>query len=182
MIKVVGIFVGLLVAAKVATLAYVAGLWLVSPALTAMKVALGIAKVAMIAFNVIANLNPFGAMVTAVGLLSAGLFLLSQNWEKVTTAFKYFKDLILNFSFDKLLSGLGAISKFIGLDKIFGSSPDITSTQNIIPVQAQAQLQQQNINNNQANITVNVAEGKVKSVDTTGNFKSNVFLNPGIQQ
>jgi len=193
MIKVAGIFAGVLLTAKAASLAFAAGMWLASPAITALKLAIAGAKLVMIAFNFVVSANPIGAIIIAIAAVVTGAILLVKHWDKVIESFQAFKDLIFNFSFDKLLNGFKSISKFIGLDKIFGSSPDITATQNLIPAQAQTnnqnlipaqamqQINNQNVNNNQANITVNVQDGKVKSIDTSGDFKSNVVVNSGEQ-
>jgi len=51
----------------------------------------------------------------------------------------------------------------------------------IPPKQAVQAIQSNSINNNQANITVNVADGRVKSVESSGDFKTDVFLNNGVQ-
>lgn len=181
LIKVVGIFAAVLVTAKIAVLAYTASLWLVSPALTAVRAAIAATKAVMVAFNFVASLNPFGAIITAVALLTAGLVLLYQNWDKVTAAFRSFKDLIMNFSFDKVLNGLKAVGEMIGLDKIFGEQ-EIAVKQTITPAQAVQQVQSNNVNNAQANIIINNESGQTKSVETSGDFKTNIVTNDGMQQ
>lgn len=179
-IKIVGSLAGILLIAKVATLAYTASLWLVSPALTALKFALGIAKVAMIAFNFAMKLSPIGAIVTAVGLLTAGAVLLVSNWDKVTDTFSKLWNIIKNFDFGDILGSLGKIADIVGLGNLFGDSE---VTQKVIaPAQATSAIQANSVNNNNANITVNIEDGKVKSVNTAGDFKTDVFLNNGVQQ
>lgn len=167
LVRTIGLFAGAMIAAKVISLAYTASLWLISPALTAMKVALGVAKIAMIAFNFAMSVSPIGLLITGITALAAGGILLAKNWDTVTATFSKLWDTI---------KGLGSL---IGLDSLFGGGAEVT--QNINPVQATNTIQQNATNNNNAIINVNVADGAVKSVETKGNFKTDVFLNNGEQ-
>lgn len=169
-IKTIGAVAAAFLVAKVAALAWTATLWLVSPALTALKVALGLAKIAMIGFNIALNANPIGLIVTGIGLLIGAGVLLYKNWDKVVATFKSLWDTI---------KGIGSL---IGLDKLFGGNAELTQNVNTSPAQAVAQVRNNNVNNNEANITVNVQDGKVRSIDNQGDFKTNVFLNNGVQQ
>lgn len=268
-IPVVGAIALALLGAKVAALAYTAGLWLLGPALTAMKVA-------MIAFNAVASLNPIGLVVIAVAALAAVAYTVYKNWEPITNFFKdlwaglknafssglefiqtylgwtplgmiinnwtpligFFKDLwkgivdtvlffsdivssIFNDIVNKIktpfialfewfatkfawlgdmvsnvmnvankignivgdgISNLGAnigeglknASSFFTMDGGFGK-------ENVSPDDAMKQIQTNNSINNSANITVNVGGDKPPSVETSGDFKVNTFLNKGTQ-
>lgn len=169
LIKLIGVFAGALLTAKIAGLAYTASLWLISPSLTALKIALGGAKLAMVAFNFAMNANPIGLIVTAIGALVALGVTLYSNWEKVTSVFKEFWNTIKG------------VASIIGLDNLFGGG-EINQNINQNPAQAIAQVRNNNVNNNEANIIVNVQDGKVRSVENQGDFKTNVFLNNGVQQ
>lgn len=173
LIKIAGVFAGVMITAKVVTLAWTASLWLVGPALTAVKVGLGAAKFAMMAFNFALKANPIGTVVTAVTTLVAGAALLVTNWDKVTATFKNLWDVI---------KGIGSL---IGLDKIFsffgGGGANITQNTNVAPNEAIQQVQNTNLNNNQVNVTINNENGQTKSVVANGTGTVNTFLNDGVQ-
>lgn len=61
-------------------------------ATVAMTLATNAAKVAMIAFNVIASANPLGLLVIAIGAVVTGLVLLYNNFDTVKNAVIEFKD------------------------------------------------------------------------------------------
>lgn len=102
-IQVVGAIALALLGAKVAALAYTAGLWLLGPALTAMKVL-------MIAFNAVASLNPIGLVVIAVAALAAAAYTVYKNWEPITN---FFKDLWVGLK-NAFSSGLEFIQTYLG--------------------------------------------------------------------
>lgn len=161
-----GVAAGLL-ALKIATLAYTATLWLVSPAIMALKAALVVAKVAMIAFNVVAAINPLGAVVLAVGALITGIVLLTSHWDSLKAT---------------MSGGLGKVASFLG----FGSDENEEAKNNrnqLSSVKANSQtLQNNSVNKNNAIINVNIANDKVKSVETEGSFETKAFVNAGTQQ
>lgn len=181
LIAAVGGVAGALLALKVGMLAYTAAIWLVTPAITALKVVLGTLKIAMIAFNAVASLNPLGAIVISIGLLIAGAVALVTHWDKVTETFRSLGDIIRNISFGNITSSFSKIKSLFG----FGSStPEVknnqqqlTNAQNNTKV-----LQGNSTNNNNAIINVNIENDKVKSVKSEGAFETKAFINPGIQQ
>jgi len=171
LVKVIGLVAAGILAFKVIALAGTAALWLMSPAITALKVALGLAKVAMIGFNFVMSANPIGLVVVGVTALATAGVLLYQNWEKVTKVFTNFWDIFKNFNLSDIAGFASKIGSFFG----FGGQDSQTQ-------QTQQQVQSlATTSNNTANITVNVADGKVKSVENKGNFKANTFLNNGVQ-
>lgn len=162
MIKVIG-FVSLsLVALKIATLGYIATLWLVSPAVKALSVMMGALRGVMIAFNIVAAANPLGAIILAVSALVAGVVLLIQHW-------------------DTLKDKMASVKSFFG----FGPSlpeQDVGVQEELANVGASTQtINNNNVNRNEANITVNIENDKVKGVVTEGDFTTKAFINAGVQ-
>ena len=192
LIKGVGAFAAVMLAAKVATLGYTATMWLVSPALTAVSTALGIAKGAMILLNLAMKASPIGTLIT-LGAVAVGIY---TNWSKITDTFKELWEVIKAFDFSNITGSLSKIANVFGfgssgadgadgddgllgsISSLFGSSE---STPQVQPQLATQAIQANSVNNNSANITVNVADNQVKSVETNGDFKTNVFLNDGVQ-
>ena len=223
-VKGIGYVVAGLLVAKIGALAYTVGLWAVSSALTGLKVVLGIAKIAMIGFNLVMAANPIALTIIAISALVGIGIALYKNWDTITDTFKNLWETIKSFSLDlfnaqlerlskwgdiisnvwttvtdtfknlwetikifdfsSITDGLAKVGQYIGLDKLFGSGGDteITKNLNVAPNDAMKQVQSINQNNNQANITVNIEGDKVKSVNNEGDFKSNIFLNNGVQQ
>lgn len=182
-VKGIGVFVGLLVAAKVATLAYTAVMWLVTPAISALSLGLKVAKVAMIGFNLAMSLNPIGLVVAGVGLLIAAGVALYNNWEPVSAFFKDLWETIkgLAESFTTLPS-FSSISDLAGgaFDKVsnFFSGDD---TPAVSPQVATQSIQKNSVNNVPVAVHVNIADGKVKGMETSGSTKTDLFLNNGKQ-
>lgn len=156
----VGIFAGVLLAAKVVALGYTATMWLLTPAITAMSTALKIAKVGMIAFNLVASLNPIGLMVVGVTSLAAAAITLLDGWKPVGDFFSGLFDTV---------SSLG-----------FGDG-GVDVNQNIAPAVAQQNIQQNANTNVPVAISVSIADGKVKGVESKGATSTDVFLNSGEQ-
>jgi len=94
---------------------------------------------------------------------------------------------------DPILSKIDQISNFNVGGTIEGIADDIfndvtgfftgeqNNAQQVIPQVALQTIQTAATNNNQAIINVNVQDGRVKSVETAGNFETDVFLNNGAQ-
>ncbi len=179
----IGLFAAALLAGKVAMLAYTATMWLVSPAITALSLALKIAKVGMIAFNLVASLNPIGLVVIAVAALIAAGIALYENWEPIS---EFFNDLW------EIIKGLTA--SFMDLAKLpsplqlgkdaFEVASNFFGGEETAPLQpalaAQA-IQAGSVNNVPVGININIADGKIKSVETTGATTADTFLNGGRQ-
>lgn len=185
LITTIGAVAAVLFALKVTVLAYTAALWLVAPALKALSVTMGILKVAMIAFNVVASLNPLGAVVIAVSALITGAVLLIKNWEKVTETFRNLGETIKNISFDKIGQKVSSVGNKIKSFFSFGSDEDeVEDNRNQLnQVRGNQQiLKSNNVNKNEAVINVNIENDKVKSIQTQGGFETKAFINPGIQE
>ena len=159
----IGIFAGVLFASKIVALAYTASLWLLTPAITAMSTALKIAKIGMIAFNFVASANPIGLLVIGVTALAAAGITLYQNWEKVTATFSSLWEMIKNFD----------------IGNLFGAGGEISAA--ITPTLATQAIQASTTNNTPVTVAVNIADGQVKGIETSGGTKTDVFLNDGKQ-
>lgn len=179
----IGAFIAVVMVAKVASLAYTAALWLVAPAISALSMGLKIAKVAMLAFNLAMTLNPIGLIVAGVGLLIAAGVALYKNWEPVSTFFKELWETIkgLGKSFASLPS-ISSITDFAGgaFDKVSnffggGEAPVMA------PAVATQSIQKNAVNNVPVSVHVNIADGKVKGMETSGSTKTDLFLNNGRQ-
>lgn len=172
------------------------------------EVVTGIAafKIGMLGLNAVMAANPIGLIVSAIGLVVTGLVYAYTEFESfknivdsvgkfVLNVFDFMAQRVKN-TFGFITDGINkiknsSIGKFFG--SIFGGNdkkeivvndnriPNLQPNQ-LQPQSAIAQVRNNNINNNQANIYVNVADGKVKSIDNQGDFKTNVFLNNGVQQ
>ena len=164
LIKGVGIFAGVLLAGKVAALAYSASLWLLTPAITALSVGLKIAKLAMIAFNFALAANPIGLIVIGVTALIAAGVALYENWSKVKDLFSSIGNLFAGFGF-----GDG------------GVNVNNTATQTIAPAIATQAIQANSTNNTPVSVAVNITDNQVKGIETSGGTKTDVFLNDGKQ-
>lgn len=180
--KIVGAFALVMLSAKVIALGYTASLWLIAPAIKGLSLALGLAKFAMIGFNLVMAMNPIGAIVLAVTALGTAGVLLYNNWEKVTSLFSNLWEIIKNFDFSNIMGSLGKIGDLFG----FGGDTEVKKEQNnFLSTQSpEIQAQAQAINNNNggvSNLTVNIEDGKVKSIEKQGNLKFNTFLNNGVQ-
>jgi len=217
-VKWIGYFAGALLAAKIAILAYTATLWLLTPVLTAFSVALKIAKVGLIAFNLVMSLNPIALVVAGLVSLVAGMVWAYNEFEEFrkvldifsTTVISGFKNIgehlkaAFAHPFDYVRGRVAEFLEFIQpvIDKIkslsefsiFGDgkkgSPgffdsisnmftDDEST--IAPKAATQKIQQNVVSNHKSAITVNVTDGRVRSIETTGRESADVFLNNGEQ-
>jgi len=156
----VGIFAGTLLAAKIVALAYTATMWLITPAITAMSAALKIAKLGMIAFNIIASLNPIGLIVLGVAALAVAAVTLLDAWKPVGDFF----------------AGLWETATSLG----FGDG-GVDVNQNIAPTAAQQSIQQNSSTNVPVAISVNIEDGKVKGMESKGATSTDLFLNNGEQ-
>ena len=180
--KIVGAFALVMLSAKVIALGYTASLWLIAPAIKGLSLALGLAKFAMIGFNLVMAMSPIGAIVLAVTALGTAGVLLYNNWGKVTSLFSNLWEIIKNFDFSNIIGSLGKIGDLFG----FGGDTEVKKEQNnFLSTQSpEIQAQAQAINNNNggvSNLTVNIEDGKVKSIEKQGNLKFNTFLNNGEQ-
>ena len=160
----IGIFAGVLLAAKIVALAYTASIWLITPAITALSAVLKIAKIAMIAFNFVMSANPIGLIVIGVTALIAAGVALYQNWSKVKDLFSSIGD---------VFSGLGFGDGGVDVNQ--------TANTNIAPGAAQQAIQNNQTTNVPVAIKVNIADGQVKGVETSGATNTDVFLNNGAQ-
>ena len=177
----IGIFAGVLLAAKVVALGYTASMWLISPAITALSVALTVLKAPLMLFNLMMSANPVGAVVVAVAALAAAGIALYTNWDKVTSTFKELWKVISNFDFSDILGSFGSILDTIGLGNIFGGDAEVTKNTTIAPQAALQTIQNNNNNNTQLAVSVNVEDGKVKSIETKGAVETDTFINNGRQ-
>ncbi len=186
LIKTVGIVAGVILTAKVATLAYTATIWLVSPALAGLSATLNIVKIAMVAFNLVMAANPIGLMVTGITLLAVGATALVANWEKVGAFFTGLWEKItkLTDAFSKLNVVAGARKQLDKTLDFFGLGSDEQDTNEVSNTSTNEvikNIQAQNNINNKAVIQVNVANGQT-SVQSTGDFETEVEVNNGVQQ
>ncbi|MHA1347963.1 MAG: phage tail tape measure protein [Candidatus Heimdallarchaeaceae archaeon] len=180
----IGIFAGALLVAKVATLGYTAVMWLVTPAITALSVALKVVKMGMIAFNFVMAANPIGLMVVGITALIAAGALLVENWEPVKTFFsdlwETIKGLASSFAelpgvqgfsrgIDRTIDAGSAI--FDNVSSFFGGSPD----------DATKAINANNTTNVPVAINVSIQDGKLKGVESSGATTTDVFLNSGSQ-
>lgn len=186
-VKGIGIFVGVLLAAKIATLAYTATMWLVTPAISALSAALKIAKIGMIAFNFVMSANPIGLIVIGITALIAAGVALYKNWEPVS---QFFKDLwetlkgvaktITSFPDIPSFGDIGSsISE--GASGIFDSATSFFGGGETTPAEATKAIQGGTTTNVPVAVSVNIADNQVKGVETSGATKSDVFLNGGKQ-
>ena len=181
-IKWVGLMAGALLAGKIAMLAYSATLWLVSPALTALSVAMKIAKIGMIAFNLVVSLNPIGLLILGITALVAAGVTLYANWEPISAFFGELWETIKGLTDSFMILGkLNPVSIGMGAFDAVSSFFGEEETPTVRPALATQAIQAGAVNNNQAIINVNVQDGRVKSVETAGNFETDVFLNNGVQ-
>ena len=171
LIKTVGIGAGVILTAKIATLAYTASLWLVSPALTAVSLAIGAVKGAIMLMNLAFAASPMG-MLVALGTTAV---LVASNWDSVTATFKELWETIKLFDFSKMGESMNKITESIGLGSFFGDGNNQSNTSDVIQ-----NIQGQNNINNKAVIQVNVANGQT-SVQSSGDFETDVEVNNGVQ-
>jgi len=164
LVRGIGIFAGVLLAGKIAALAYSASIWLLTPAITALSVGLKIAKLAMIAFNFVLAANPIGLVVVGVTALIAAGVALYENWSKVKDLFSGIGD---------LFSGLGFGDGGVNINN--------TATQAIAPAVATQAIQANSTNNTPVSVAVNITDNQVKGIETSGGTKTDVFLNDGKQ-
>ena len=136
-----------------------------TPAITVLTTGLKIAKLAMIGLNFAMSANPVGAIVIGVTALVAAGIALYENWSKVKDLFSSIGD---------VFSGLGFGDGGVNVNN--------TATQTIAPAVAQQSIQQNSSTNVPVAISVNIADGQVKGVETSGATKTDVFLNNGVQQ
>ncbi len=186
LIKTVGIVAGVILTAKVATLAYTATIWLASPALAGLSASLSIVKIAMVAFNLVMAANPIGLMVAGITLLAVGATALVANWEKVGAFFTGLWEKItkLTDAFSKLNVVSGARKQLDKTLDFFGLGSDEQDTNEVSNTSTNEvikNIQAQNNINNKAVIQVNVANGQT-SVQSTGDFDTEVEVNNGVQQ
>ena len=144
-------------------------------------------KTTFIGLNAVMILNPIGAIVTGVGLLTSATILLSDSWKDVIsnfkTAFSWISKII------DFVKDVNPISNMLTLfDSFLGASPQITPTlnSNITRVQDNiSQFQNNNTNNNINNnqIKINIMDNQIKSVESLNstNTRTNVFLDEGTQ-
>lgn len=177
----IGIFAGVLLTAKLVTLAYTAVMWLVTPAITALSLGLQIAKVAMIAFNFVLSANPIGLVVIAVTALIAAGIALFTFWEPIGDFFSDLWDTISSFDFSDILSFISKLSPlgalFEGGKILFGAE----ETAQIAPQLATQAIQANQTNNTPVGVNINIVDNQVKGVETKGATTSEVFLNDGEQ-
>lgn len=180
----IGTLAAAFLAAKIAAFAYTATMWLVSPAITALSWSLTAAKAPLFTFNALLKANPIGLVVTAVMLLVTAGIALYENWEPVSQFFselwETMKGLIktfVEFSAIGMAIDLGKGAFNMASDYFGGEAPAAMQ-----PAMAAQAIQSSAKQNNQANIMVNVVDNKVKSVETSGNFKTDVFLNESGRQ
>lgn len=203
LIKIVGAVAATILIAKVATLAYTATLWLASPALTILTGVLKVAKLAMIGFNLVMAANPIALVVLAVtGLIAAGIALW-QNWDEISKAATQIWNDIANAvkqpfievfawleeKFAWIFDAMGNVKNFVssklssGWDAVTSifSGDEEQSQSEMPPMMAAQAIQAGGNQTNQANIVVNIADGKVRGVETSGNFRTDTFINNGAQ-
>jgi len=175
--KIVGVIAGVIITAKVATLAYTSIMWLAVPAINAMSASLAIAKYAMIGLNLAMSLSPINRfLILLTALMGAGI-LLAESWEPV----KAFWIDLWNY-LEKVITSFGKISGFTaGWDRTMSAIGLGDNTVNMAPATATTAIRNNTVQNTPVAVHVNVADGRVKSVETSGGTKANVFLNNGKQ-
>lgn len=144
-------------------------------------------KTTFIGLNAVMILNPIGALVTGVGLLTSATILLSDSWKDVIsnfkTAFSWISKII------DFVKDVNPISNMLKLfDNFLGASPQLSPVvnSNITRVQDNiSQFQNNNTNNNINNnqIKINIMDNQIKSVESVDstNTRTNVFLDEGTQ-
>ena len=175
----IGIFAGVLLAAKIVALGYTAAMWLITPAITAMTTAMSIAKGVLIAFNLVLKLSPVGKIITLVTLLASAGAALITYWEPVSTFFSELWETLGAFDFTDII---GSISKIGSILRFGDNEVTQTANTNIAPSVAQQAIQNNQTTNVPVAVNVNIADGQVRGVETSGSTKTDVFLNNGVQQ
>lgn len=103
------------------------GVLLVQGAIKAYEAAAVVATVAQWAWNVAMNANPIGLLITAAGLLIAGIILIATHWDEASSAAQNFAAGFVEW----IQPAIDAISDFIGwiwqgvqaIGQLFGSAP-----------------------------------------------------------
>jgi TP901 family phage tail tape measure protein len=184
LIKVVGVFVGILFASKLAVLAYTASMWLITPAISALSFALSVIKTPMIVFNALMAANPVGLVVAGVLLLVAAGTALYANWEPIGQFFSdlwdTLKGVVKTMTTMPDIPSFGDIGSSIS-DTASGAADSVSSFFGGTPDQATQSINQNTKSNIPVAVHVNIADGKVKGVETSGTTKSDIFLNNGRQ-
>jgi len=167
----------------------VAGLAGLKVATIGMTVAMNVFKVAMIAFNLIASVNPFGLLIIGISAVVAGLVLLTNNFDTFTerakeigtSIYKYLvepfqeaKKLFENFTGLEVGNPLDAIKNFFG-----GGSTDINA--NVLTPQkvSSSSVNSTSTSNNDIKVDINVsgANGDPKIIaETVSNEMNKVFI------
>ena len=180
----IGIFAGAMLTAKVATLAYTATMWLVSPAITALSAAIGIAKYAMIGFNFVMSANPIGLIVIGISALIAAGIALYKNWEPISSFFKELWDTLKGIA--KTITTMPSIPSFGDITKSISETAgniagNVSSFFGGTPQDATNAIRQNSTTNVPVAVSVNIADNKVQGIETSGSTKTDVFLNDGRQ-
>ncbi len=174
----IGAFAGIMLASKIIALGYTATMWLVTPAITALSMALKVVRIGMIAFNVVASMNPIGAVVVSVTALIAAGIALYKYWKPIKAFFSDLWKTIKSFDFSDVLGSIGKIGAMFGFG---GGDVKVNNSQTVSPQSAVNSIQNNNNTTVPVAVHVNVADGKVRSVETAGATKADVFLNNGSQ-
>lgn len=180
----IGIFAGALIAAKIAALAYTATMWLVTPAITALSVGLKVAKIAMIAFNFVLTANPIGLIVAGIAALIAAGVALYNNWKPISDFFSELWETLKGVANTMLsmpsIPSFGEIGTSIA-DTAGGALDSVSSFFGGSPEQATQAINANSNTNVPVAVSVNIADGKVKGVESKGATNTDVFLNGGKQ-
>lgn len=174
-----------ILAAKIAMLGYTAALWLASPALSALSIVLSAIRAPLAIFNALLFANPVGMVVAGIAILIGAIYLLYKNWDSISKLFDetitYWRSLFgdffgwigdkISFFVDKI-SGFGQF-----VSGIFGGD----STEYQPPKMAAQAIRANTTNNVPVTVSVNIADGKIKNVESKGATRTNTFLNGGKQ-
>lgn len=194
--KAIGIFAGAILTAKVIALGYTASLWLMSPAIKAISLALTFTRIPLLAFNLLMMANPIIIFVAAAIALAAIGITIYKNWKKVVEVLEKVPKLaksISDFTGITTLSGrrteeekearktAGAREK----KRLAGLSASQREAEFAAPViatpqQATQQIQASQVNNTPVQVILNAEGVKVNSVQTKGATEVR-FSNSGVQ-
>jgi len=119
------------------------------------------------------------ALVAGIGLLIAAGVALYTNWQPIS---KFFTDLWETIKgISKSFSDMASLGIIDLVTKGMGAIGLGDNTVNMAPATATTAIRNNTVQNTPVAVHVNVADGRVKSVETSGGTKANVSLNNGKQ-
>ena len=163
-----------MISISVITAAWSVGLFLLTTAIGAFNIAIGIAKIAMLGFNIILAANPIGAIIVAVTALIALGVLLVKNWDNIvaaiTSAVAKIKTVlgVLLLPFTNIISGFSSIfgaARSLGLIGEGREEGREGEAPNVITPQARvAQTIEERRETSTVDVNINDKEGRTEVV------------------